>query len=85
MNEFVKLGLTVVVVGTLFAILWRKGYLLKISDYVAETREELRKCTWPTIEELKGSTVAVIMTTFLLGVFTVLIDFVIVKLVRLIT
>lgn len=85
MNEFVKLGLTVVVVGTLFAFLWRKGYLLKISDYVAETREELRKCTWPTIEELKGSTVAVIMTTFLLGVFTVLIDFVIVKLVRLIT
>jgi preprotein translocase subunit SecE len=85
MNEFVKLGLTVVVVGTLFAFLWRKGYLLKISDYVAETREELRKCTWPTVEELKGSTVAVIMTTFLLGVFTVLIDFVIVKLVRLIT
>jgi len=85
MNEFVKLGLTVIIVGSVFAFLWRKGYLLKISDYVSETREELRKCTWPTVDELKGSTVAVIMTTFLLGVFTVVVDFVIVKLVRLIT
>jgi len=84
-NDFVKLGLIVLIVGTIFAFCWRKGYLLQISQYVAETKEELRKCTWPTSEELKGSTVAVIITTLVLGLFTVGIDFVIVKLVRLMT
>jgi preprotein translocase subunit SecE len=41
---------------------------------VQETREELKKCTWPTWEELKGSTVVVIVSVGLLGVFTVVVD-----------
>ena len=61
-------------VGVVFAILWWKGYLLQISDYVRQTREELRKCTWPTWDELKGSTVLIGVSIMLLGAFIVVAD-----------
>ena len=63
-----------VVVGILFGILWRKGYLVRLTTYVQQTREELRKCTWPTFDELKGSTVVVAVSIFILGGVTVLVD-----------
>lgn len=66
----------VVVIGAVFAILWWQGHLKRIATYVQQTREELRKCTWPTWDELKGSTVVVTISIALLGVFTVLVDFV---------
>jgi preprotein translocase SecE subunit len=84
-NDLVKLLIWAVVVVVLFAVLWRKGYLLRISNYVAETREELRKCTWPSVAELKGSTLVIMVTIALLGGFIVGVDFVISMLVRLIT
>ncbi len=49
------------------ALLWRKGYLLRLTNYVQETREELRKCTWPTWDELKGSTVVVMISIVAAG------------------
>ena len=66
----------VVAVGATFAVLWRKGQLARFAAYVAATREELRKCTWPTVDELKGSTVVVFISILLLGGFTVVVDFV---------
>ena len=42
--------------------LLRAGYFLKISAYWAEMMEEMRKCTWPTWDELLGSTVLVIVS-----------------------
>ena len=85
MNDLARIGIWVVVVGVLFGILWRKGYLLRLTTYVQQTREELRKCTWPTWAELKGSTVVVGVSIFILGTFTVLVDFVFTMLVRWIT
>ncbi len=55
---------------------------MRLSDYVAETREELRKCTWPSVEELKGSTFVVLLTVVLLALFVIGSDFVILKFVR---
>ena len=60
-----------------FFYAWKQGQLLKLANYFAETREELRKCTWPSVDELKGSTVVVIISIGLLGAFTVGVDFVI--------
>ncbi len=82
MNDYLKLGIWVGVVGAVFAYFWRQGYLLRISNYVVETREELKKCTWPTRAELKGSTVVVMVTLALLAGFTVGIDFVVSQVVR---
>jgi preprotein translocase subunit SecE len=73
-NEYIKLAIWVVVVGAVFAYMWRKGHLLRLTNYVRETREELRKCTWPSLDELKGSTVVVVVSTALLGAFTVVVD-----------
>jgi len=35
---------------------------------------ELQKCTWPTMDELKGSTVLIMVTIGLLGGYVVVID-----------
>ncbi len=84
-NDLIKLFVWAAIVGVIFAVLWRKGYLLRLSNYVIETREELRKCTWPTFEELKGSTIVVMITIALMGSFTGVADFVISRLVGLVT
>jgi preprotein translocase subunit SecE len=72
----------VVLVGGAFAWLWRAGQLARFAAYVQATREELRKCTWPTWDELKGSTVVVAISIVLLGSFTVFVDFVFTLLVN---
>ena len=84
-SDLVRIAIWVAVVGVLFGVLWRKGYLARLTLYVQQTREELRKCTWPTWDELKGSTVVVAVSILLLGGFTVLVDFVFAMLVRWIT
>ena len=73
-NDLIKIGIWGAVIGTIFVVLWRKGYLLQLTDYVQQTREELRKCTWPTWDELKGSTVVVSISIVILGGFVVLVD-----------
>ena len=74
-----------VVIAAVFAILWWKGVLMRISNYISETREELRKCSWPSWAELKGSTIAVTITIVLLTLFTVAIDRLLFVFIRLIT
>jgi preprotein translocase subunit SecE len=64
----------VAIFGALFAFLWWKGYLVRLRAYWGETMEELKKCTWPSWIELKGSTVVVCITIALLGGFTVVVD-----------
>jgi preprotein translocase subunit SecE len=66
----------VVVIGALFGVLWWQGQIRGLAIYIQETREELRKCSWPTWEELKGSTALVIVSIAMLGAFTVAVDFV---------
>ena len=73
------------VIAGIFAFLWAKGYLVKMRNYVDETQEELKKCSWPSREELKGSTVVVMVTIAILGVFTVGVDWILSSLMRLIT
>ena len=63
-----------VVIGGLFAFLWYKGYLLRMANYSAETREELRKCSWPTGAELWSSTRVVVVTVAMLAIFIALVD-----------
>jgi preprotein translocase subunit SecE len=75
----------VVVIGVLFALAWWKGYVVRIRDYWNGTMEELRKCAWPTWDELKGSTVVVTITIVLLGAFCYGVDIVFYYLVRLIS
>jgi preprotein translocase subunit SecE len=75
-NDLTKILIWVVVIGALFGLLWWQGQIRALSVYIQETREELRKCSWPTWEELKGSTALIIVSIGLLGGFTVAVDFI---------
>jgi preprotein translocase SecE subunit len=84
-SQYGSLIITVVVIGAIFAFMWQKGYLIKIRDYINETQEELKKCSWPSVDELKGSTVVVMLTILMLGLFTVSMDWILSMVIRLIT
>ena len=75
----------VVVVAAIFGFFWYQGYLKRFATYWQQTQEELKKCTWPTWDELKGSTLIVAVSILLLGGFTVAVDFVFSLVVRYIT
>jgi preprotein translocase subunit SecE len=83
MNFYVTMGL-IAVAAVAFVIFWRQGAFLRLSTYWNETKEELYKCTWPTWDELTGSTVVVIVSVAMLGGFTVLVDFLLASIIRLI-
>jgi preprotein translocase subunit SecE len=54
----------------------------KIKKFFSEVRVELRKVTWPTREELKGSTKIVIIATFVVTLFIGFIDQLLTLLIR---
>lgn len=85
MQPYLPIIIWAAVIGGVFLWLWRAGHLLRFADYVRQTREELRKCTWPSWEELKGSTLVVTISILILGGFTVSVDFIFSLVVRWIT
>jgi len=74
MNVYARMLIWVLIIGGLFAYLWWTGQLVRLRTYVEETIEELKKCSRPTWAELKGSTVVVLISISLLGLFTMLCD-----------
>jgi preprotein translocase subunit SecE len=56
----------------------------RFQNYIRDVIAELRKVTWPTREELKGSTITVIIFSLMSTVFVFLVDFVLGKLVQLV-
>jgi preprotein translocase SecE subunit len=57
-----------------FIWMWRTGKVTAIRNYILETKEQLDKCTWPTWNELKQHIVVVLISSFLLALFTVIAD-----------
>jgi preprotein translocase subunit SecE len=64
----------VAVVGIVFGYLWWQGQVRQLAIYLQETREELKKCSWPSWTELKGSTVLIMISILLMGAFTEVVD-----------
>jgi preprotein translocase subunit SecE len=77
--QYILAGIGAVV----FLVAWRKGHLLRMAGYVGETKVELRKCNWPSKDELKGSTVLVMMSVAAIGIFTFIVDMIVSSLVKL--
>lgn len=63
-----------VLIVVVFVLLWTTGKIDAIKKHLHETREQLRKATWPTREELKQHIVVVMLSSLLLAVFTVIAD-----------
>ncbi|MGD0650392.1 MAG: preprotein translocase subunit SecE [Verrucomicrobiia bacterium] len=59
--------------------------VVKIRDFLAEVTVELKKSAWPTRRELTDSTIVVIITVLILGLFVAFADLVFVKLIGLLT
>jgi len=79
-NNWIHIGIWAVVIGAVFGYLWWQGQVQRLAVYVQETREELKKCTWPTRDELKGSTLLIMIMVAMLGIFVVVVDTVLFKL-----
>ncbi|MHB8656110.1 MAG: preprotein translocase subunit SecE [Terriglobia bacterium] len=47
----------------------RKDPWTRLRDYVSDVRVEMRRVTWPSKQEIYGTTVMVIITTFALGIY----------------
>ena len=73
-SDLIKILIWVTAIGVVFLVLWSQGQVARFANYIRETREELKKCAWPTWDELKGSTALVTVSIILLGGFTVLVD-----------
>jgi preprotein translocase subunit SecE len=73
-SSWTKILIWAAVVGAIFGYLWWQGQIRLLAAYVLETREELRKCSWPTWEELKGSTVVITISIALMGAFVYVVD-----------
>ena len=41
----------------------------KISKFLQEVKQEMSKVSWPTRDELKGTTIVVIVITLILSIF----------------
>ena len=66
-QSYIWIIVWVVLVGGLFAWLWQGGQLVRFANYIQQTREELRKCTWPTWDELKKATTVIVIFVAVLG------------------
>ena len=74
MNDWIHIGIWAAVIGAVFGYLWWQGQIQRLAVYVQETREELKKCSWPSWEELKGSTALIIIAVGLLSAFIMVVD-----------
>ena len=74
MNEWKSTIIWAVIIAAAFGYLWWSGQIKRLADYIGETREELKKCSWPTWEELKGSTVLIMIMVAMLGAFVMITD-----------
>jgi len=79
---YIKLLVVAVVVGGAFAVAWKQGLIERLATYFGETRDELKKCQWPSRPELVQYTALIFVAVGALGLFTVGADFFLLKIVR---
>ena len=52
----------------------KKSFFVKAKKYFRDTKSELKKVTWPTIEQLKQNTAVIIVFIILIGIFLFVFD-----------
>ena len=51
-----------------------KGVWQRVAQYIYEVKTETKRVTWPGKQEIYGTTVMVILTTFLFGIYFAICD-----------
>ena len=54
----------------------------RMMTFFGEVRSELRKTTWPAWKEVRGTTIVVIVTSFIFAVFLWVVDIFVSRVVR---
>ncbi len=54
----------------------------KIRPFLDEVKAEMKKVTWPTVDQTKGATMAVIVAVLIIGAYFGVIDFLLSKFMR---
>jgi preprotein translocase subunit SecE len=78
-NLALAIGAGVAVLGATALARWRQpvfGAAAKTARYLGEVRAEVRKVTWPGWDELRKSTVVIIIFIIVLGIVISLMDYV---------
>ena len=47
----------------------RKNTLDQVRDYISDVRIEMKRVTWPSKQEVYGTTVMVVLSTFLFAIY----------------
>ena len=47
----------------------QKNWWQQVRGYISDVRVEMKRVTWPGKQEIYGTTVMVILTTFLFGIY----------------
>ena len=82
MKEYLPFLIWFAVMGAIFAFAWKQGHLARLTAYVSATQQELKKCNWPSRDELIQSTVLIFVVIGLLGFFTMASDLIVVSFVK---
>ncbi len=61
-----------------------KAITLQVTQFLRESRVELRKVTWPTPKEALSSTSVVIVVVIIISMFLGIVDFGLTKIIRLV-
>jgi preprotein translocase subunit SecE len=56
--------------------------LTRLQRFISDVRIELRKVTWPTLDEVRQSTIAVMITSLVIAAFIFGIDHLISRIIR---
>jgi preprotein translocase SecE subunit len=81
-KDYIPLLIGTAIFGGLFLFAWKQGFIAKLSTYVGETQQELKKCNWPSRDELANSTLLIFVVIGMLGVFTVFVDQIMINFVK---
>jgi preprotein translocase subunit SecE len=76
-NLALAIGLGVALVAAVAVVRWRQPVLAAVGRtvrYVDEVRAEVRKVTWPSWEELRKSTVVIIIFVIIVGLIIAVMD-----------
>jgi len=47
----------------------QKSPWIRLREYISDVRVEMKRVTWPSKQEIYGTTVMVVLTTFLSGIY----------------
>jgi preprotein translocase subunit SecE len=78
-NLALAIGAGVAVLGAAALVRWRQpvfGAAANAVRYLGEVRAEVRKVTWPGWDELRKSTVVIIIFVIIIGIIISLMDYV---------